>query len=725
MWEDKTWKIVLQAVFLITSGLSSPVITPIDLGDNIDPFIPSNFCLLSPELGYTGEVKFIEDCQSLGRYQTIPLPGDFYRKLGTHPIVCCPQLLPNSSICFESDAWCLNYKQPKPVTFSQEEIAQLQQAQTNSNEEQIPIVTDPTVQVQEIPKMADKECRNNGQFTNLPGIGELSQCVPLNQCGKILDNAFAPQTQVQPCGFDESEEVMMICCPDDYVTEPESLEQKPRFPARNGRARQAEDKSDQCRKWRNNDGCSLDKDIVISEVDPNNGKVLSKVLYDFMQGACLKSCGWARRKGCVDEHPRCPEWARKGTCIINPFFMTHTCRESCGVCGFLSPNSKEEQVVGGLSYTDFTKQNFDCGRYKPLCEINNEDCEEKTTSKPEITTLKTTKTNTDPIDADIFDLRELDDSDDVFFSIDPSKSPEDYFCGATMVSDRWVVAAAHCYDEFEVSADNKPKQVKINTIRDNTEHIEIVEIKKVYKHPQYKYPTLYDDIAVLELGRRVEYNYDLYGDTPSCIDQGQDNIDKIATVQGYGLTETGERGELLETNVTVITNELCKEYLDHNATNNKLVRQKIDKALPFGLKYGLICAQGKMNDEGIFRGSCKGDSGGPLTALNEDDRTTLIGIVSGGIGCGRGYPGWYTNVSFHTKWIKCIINNSVLYGNVFEKVRKACENVATPTPKCATNDDLIFGDLRNVDSDVDICLNGATVVDGDDDYDDDIFGDDQ
>ena len=38
-----------------------------------------------------------------------------------------------------------------------------------------------------------------------------------------------------------------------------------------------------------------------------------------------------------------------------------------------------------------------------------------------------------------------------------------------------------------------------------------------------------------------------------------------------------------------------------------------------------------MNDEGIFSGSCKGDSGGPLTAEDIDGRQTLIGIVSGKI----------------------------------------------------------------------------------------------
>ena len=33
-------------------------------------------------------------------------------------------------------------------------------------------------------------------------------------------------------------------------------------------------------------------------------------------------------------------------------------------------------------------------------------------------------------------------------------------------------------------------------------------MKKAYIHPAYKYPSLYDDIAVVELGRRIVYDYD-------------------------------------------------------------------------------------------------------------------------------------------------------------------------------------------------------------------------
>ena len=59
------------------------------------------------------------------------------------------------------------------------------------------------------------------------------------------------------------------------------------------------------------------------------------------------------------------------------------------------------------------------------------------------------------------------------------------------------------------------------------------------------------------------------------------------------MTETGDKGFLLEANVTVISNELCQEYLTHNGTLKTQVKKKISNALKNGLNYGLFCAQGR------------------------------------------------------------------------------------------------------------------------------------
>ena len=169
--------------------------------------------------------------------------------------------------------------------------------------------------------------------------------------------------------------------------------------------------------------------------------------------------------------------------------------------------------------------------------------------------------------------------------------------------------------------------------------------------------------------------------------------------------------------MTVISNELCKEYLVSNSTRRKSTKKKIDAALKNGLNYGFLCAQGIFTENGIFTGACKvlyidklyilyivrtvhtvhiivhivhqGDSGGPLTVgsrFDPKDPDTLVGIVSGGVGCSIGTPGWYTRyctplhctvtvhivhlstvqslyimytrVSFYFPWIGCIIQAS-------------------------------------------------------------------
>ena len=52
---------------------------------------------------------------------------------------------------------------------------------------------------------------------------------------------------------------------------------------------------------------------------------------------------------------------------------------------------------------------------------------------------------------------------------------------------------------------------------------------------------------------------------------------------------------------------------------------------------------------------CHGDSGGPLTCGEGQDKV-LCGIVSWGRGCAlRGYPGVYAKVSAYIDWIQGIV----------------------------------------------------------------------
>jgi len=618
---------LLSILTLVPHHDGSPILLP----NTVDPSrfaIPPDSCYLPPIYGYESFSRFLEDCDSLAQFPTVPMPVDLTQKAGTHPMVCCPHKINEDDLCFPSDPWCPTYVKPDYGDI---------------------IGDEPDYELVEPPTLQDEVCPG----TDLGNGLTLDTCVPLLQCEGLISLAptNAPAQVLLPCGFDTSVSLLKVCCPDTFINRTAPLvSQPPRFPAIEGGARECQDKHQLCGHWKNNGACDLDRTYYIAGDDPN-GEIDSKRMFDFTNSACLSTCDRCGDKGCVDEHPLCVSWAKAGMCIVNPLVMAHTCRESCGVCGFLSPDNTEEQRLGGDSYTDFTSSDFDCGRFKLLTEVNPEGFGE----------TEETETEEESTASD-FDLR-IDESDDFFFSsqglppLNEGDKP-DVFCGATVVSDRWVVAAAHCYDELGSGVSSGPRQVRVNNIRQNTINREVIDIKRVYVHPLYKYPNLYNDIAVLELGRRIEYNWDVFGDTPSCIDRGIEKIGKISTIQGFGLDEKGHRNNLLETNVTIISTDECERILESNLTNNPLALSQKEKALPQGLSYGLLCAQGEfIPEKGIFKGSCRGDSGGPLTTLDTRGRTTLTGIVSGGISCGKGYPGWYTKVEFFKDWIECIIRN--------------------------------------------------------------------
>ena len=105
-----------------------------------------------------------------------------------------------------------------------------------------------------------------------------------------------------------------------------------------------------------------------------------------------------------------------------------------------------------------------------------------------------------------------------------------------------------------------------------------------------------------------------------------------------------------------------------------------------------------------------------------DGQTTLVGIVSGGLGCGNGIPNWYTRVSFYEEWIACIQEKSRELKNFVQvsldnnlaqkrmkkfdenlktekithkqKVEAACKNSAKQLPLCSEllEQDELFGD---------------------------------
>ena len=69
---------------------------PIVISDGDYEFELGDGCLISQVGNGTilGNAMFLEDCNTLEGFETIPLPAeDMFNHFGVHPVVCCPQPL--------------------------------------------------------------------------------------------------------------------------------------------------------------------------------------------------------------------------------------------------------------------------------------------------------------------------------------------------------------------------------------------------------------------------------------------------------------------------------------------------------------------------------------------------------------------------------------------------------------------------------------------------------
>lgn len=66
-----------------------------------------------------------------------------------------------------------------------------------------------------------------------------------------------------------------------------------------------------------------------------------------------------------------------------------------------------------------------------------------------------------------------------------------------------------------------------------------MEVKRLWRDYRFDANSTekYFDIAILELERRVIYDYEKYGDSPACLGEEEDLDQKVGLVQGKTFTE--------------------------------------------------------------------------------------------------------------------------------------------------------------------------------------------